>query len=133
MALPLTFVVEGPPVSQRASNQSRARWRQKVSLAAQSEWSSGPAVEEAVAVTLICLIADRDIDVDNVPKPILDALSELVYQDDVQVTDLVVRKRRLSEVRFERDPPPKLVRYIGTGRPVVHVSVDTVQTEETLS
>ncbi len=38
-----------------------------------------------------------DFDVDNIPKPILDALKELVYVDDRQVTDLICRKRRHSD------------------------------------
>ena len=35
----------------------------------------------------------ESLDVDNIPKPILDALSGLVYADDRQITDLVCRKR----------------------------------------
>ena len=38
-----------------------------------------------------------EIDVDNIPKPILDALKELVFQDDVQVTDLLCRRRDLHD------------------------------------
>jgi hypothetical protein len=34
---------------------------------------------------------------DNMPKPILDALKGLVYVDDNQVTDLVCRKRGLND------------------------------------
>jgi len=34
---------------------------------------------------------------DNMPKPILDALKGLVYVDDNQVTDLVCRKRSLND------------------------------------
>lgn len=85
-----------------------------------------------MAVTLICLFTDRDVDVDNVPKPILDALTGFVYVDDYQVTDLVVRKRSLSDMRFEREPSPELVRYIGNGREVVHISVEIALTEEAL-
>ena len=42
------------------------------------------------------------MDLDNLPKPILDALKGLVYVDDDQVTDIVCRKRnRNSELRLE--------------------------------
>ena len=42
------------------------------------------------------------LDVDNIPKPILDALKDLVYSDDAQVTDLVCRKRNLNgDLRIE--------------------------------
>ena len=33
------------------------------------------------------------MDIDNVPKPILDALKGVVFEDDSQVTDLICRKR----------------------------------------
>ena len=44
----------------------------------------------------------NSLDVDNIPKPILDALKDLVYSDDAQVTDLVCRKRNLNgDLRIE--------------------------------
>ena len=39
------------------------------------------------------------LDVDNIPKPILDALKGLVYSDDSHVSDLLCRKRDLSKDR----------------------------------
>ncbi len=40
---------------------------------------------------------DRDtIDVDNIIKPIQDAIIGLAYIDDAQVTDILARKRNLS-------------------------------------
>ena len=46
------------------------------------------------------------LDVDNMPKPILDALNGLVYADDSQVTDLVCRKRdRNRDLQFENPSP----------------------------
>ena len=34
-------------------------------------------------------------DVDNIAKPILDALKDLIYKDDHQITDLMTRRRPL--------------------------------------
>jgi hypothetical protein len=36
-------------------------------------------------------------DLDNIVKPILDAMKGLVYSDDSQVTDLICRKRRRQD------------------------------------
>ena len=47
-----------------------------------------------VTITYLYNRGSIDIDVDNIPKPILDALKGLVYSDDSQVTDLLCRKRR---------------------------------------
>ena len=46
-----------------------------------------------VTITYLYNRGSIDIDVDNIPKPILDALKGLVYSDDSQVTDLLCRKR----------------------------------------
>jgi hypothetical protein len=42
------------------------------------------------------------LDVDNMLKPIMDALTGLVYMDDSQITDVLCRKRDLnSNLRIE--------------------------------
>ena len=45
------------------------------------------------------------LDVDNIPKPILDALKGLVYSDDTEVADLLCRKRDLNGDLRIQDPP----------------------------
>ena len=47
-----------------------------------------------VTITYLYSRDSKDIDVDNIPKPILDALKGMIYSDDSQVTDLLCRKRR---------------------------------------
>ncbi len=42
----------------------------------------------------------RRLDIDNIPKPILDALKGLILQDDVQVTDLLCCKRDIRNLRI---------------------------------
>ena len=45
------------------------------------------------------------MDVDNIPKPISDALKGLVYLSDEQVTDILCRKRNLnSDLRIDLSP-----------------------------
>ncbi|MCY4668193.1 MAG: RusA family crossover junction endodeoxyribonuclease [Rhodococcus sp.] len=108
------------------------RWRERVRSAADAKWGDRPAEHGPLAVTMIYLFTAREIDVDNIPKPILDALTGFVYVDDQQVTDLVVRKRSASIAHLEREPEPDLVRYIGSGRSAVFISVANAETEEVL-
>jgi hypothetical protein len=49
------------------------------------------------------------LDVDNMAKPILDALKGLVYSDDSQVTDLLCRKRDLKGDLRIQNPSPVLL------------------------
>lgn len=44
------------------------------------------------------------MDIDNLPKPILDALKGLVYLDDEQVTDIVCHKRDLNRALRVANP-----------------------------
>ena len=63
------------------------------------------------------------LDVDNMPKPILDALNGLVYGDDSQITDLVCRKRdRNRDLQFE-DPSSVLVETLGRSEQFLHITV----------
>ncbi len=84
MSIPFEFTVDGPPVSQQAKKAERRReWREKVNKAASLPWQSRSVVNGDVAVAINCFCFDpsedrRDLlDVDNVPKPILDALKAL--------------------------------------------------------
>ena len=44
-------------------------------------------------ISVVYVFDSTPLDVDNIPKPILDALKGLVYCDDSQVTDLICRVR----------------------------------------
>ena len=77
-------------------------------------------------------MTDQDVDVDNLPKPILDALSGMIFADDHQVTDLLVRKRPLQTARIETHTPRELVQYIGGDMAVIHVLISAVLNPEVL-
>ena len=63
------------------------------------------------------------LDVDNMPKPILDALNGLVYADDSQITDLVCRKRdRNRDLQFE-NPSSVLVETLGRSEQFLYITV----------
>ncbi len=63
----------------------------------QQYWPAGELpVAEQVMITITYFYGEVSLDVDNIPKLILDAMNGLVYVDDDQVTDLVCRKRNLN-------------------------------------
>ena len=103
---------------------------ERVRFAAVQEWGDQDPDGGHIAVNITYLHLDHDIDVDNMAKPILDALKGVVYGDDSQVTDLLCRKRDIGrQLRVVR-PPPGLFDYLGSKTPVVHLSVRTAQSEE---
>jgi len=96
--IPFDFVVEGPPVSQQTRNRARLRaWKQTVAQAARNYWpaADAPSVEElTIIVTNFYELAAPDVD--NIVKPIQDALIGIVYNDDSQITDALTRKRNIT-------------------------------------
>ncbi len=77
-----------------------------------------------MTITYMYNSQSKGIDVDNIPKPILDALKGRVYSDDSQVTDLLCRKRRYGlELRIP-DPSPLLSSFYENSEEFVHVNVE---------
>jgi crossover junction endodeoxyribonuclease RusA len=96
--IPFDFVIEGPPVSQQTRNRKRLRaWKVAVKNAAAAYWPAGdlPSTAElSIVVTNFYEVAAPDVD--NIVKPIQDALIGLVYDDDNQITDCYTRKRKID-------------------------------------
>ena len=72
-------------------------------------------------------------DVDNIPKPILDALKGLVYSDDSQVTDLLCRKRNLNDISQVESPSIILNKAFDRGDEFLHIVVEDAPIQEVIS
>jgi crossover junction endodeoxyribonuclease RusA len=92
------FTVDGAPVSQQTRRRERLReWKVTVRREAEKYWSSDQTTATGAVMLQITYFYDNvAMDVDNIVKPIQDAIIGLAYDDDNQVTDILVRKRRLS-------------------------------------
>jgi crossover junction endodeoxyribonuclease RusA len=123
--LPFEFVVEGPPVSQQTRRRARRQaWVDELRRRAMSRWPAGePPVPGAIQVGMTHIFTGVAGDLDNLAKPVLDALKGLVYEDDRQVTDLTMRKRDLgrdlrTDVRW-----PLFLQALTYGGEFLHVIV----------
>ena len=83
-------------------------------------------------VRLTYLYHEVAVDLDNLAKPVLDALEGLAYLDDSQVTDVLVRKRRLAEIRRIADPSPVLAAGFSRGRGFLHIAIMDAPDQEVL-
>ena len=104
--LPFEFVIDGPPVSQQTRRAEKRRdWISKVENEAKSHWPEDELpVVDSIMVKITYFYEENvspKIDVDNMSKPILDALKGVVFTDDSQVTDLLCRKRKSENIRVE--------------------------------
>ena len=125
MTPPFEFFVLGRPSSQQASRIGFRAWRRRVREEAERHWENGGAPFDGnVKVAIVYFYEGSPIDVDNVPKPILDALKGLVYNDDSQITDLVCR-RRLVGTRYDAETEsPVLSRALDLEEPFVYILVE---------
>ena len=131
MPIPFEFVVAGSPVSQQTRRRELLReWIQTVHQVARQGWVTEPPLAGAVAVTITFFYDSDLLDVDNIPKPVLDALKGIVYDDDRQVSDLLCRKRDLSEELLIQNPSTTLLDALRDREPLLHVSVAEAMTRE---
>ena len=126
---PLEFFIEGVPISLGASSRSKDRWRQSVVETArwrQRETDElGFIDQRALAVTIYYFAnGPMEGDIDNIQKPILDALIGIAYPDDNVIERVVSQK-------FEPDidwafaaPSDQLAAALDRDAPVVYVRVD---------
>ena len=129
MSLPLEFVLHGSPVSQQTKRRQRlTEWKRDVRIAARQHWRMAPPFPGEVMVSITYFFTDTAPDVDNVPKPILDALKELIYADDSQVSDLFSSKRDIYRVLRVRNPT--LLGPLQTSEPFLHVKVAEAPSQE---
>jgi crossover junction endodeoxyribonuclease RusA len=72
------------------------------------------------------------MDIDNLPKPISDALKGLIYLDDEQVTDVLCRKRNLnSNLRIE-NPSSILAEGFSRGSEFLYIVVEEAPDQEVI-
>ena len=83
------FIVPGTPISSGASGRSRTHWKNAVSEAALAALPDKHAlVADSVRVTIVYFYVSTDLDLDNIIKPILDALIGVIYVSDFQVANI---------------------------------------------
>jgi crossover junction endodeoxyribonuclease RusA len=132
--LPFEFVIDGPPVSQQARRRERVRqWRDTVRRSAEQHWPTEELpVTGPIMLTIMYFYDGVAMDLDNLPKPILDALKGLVYLDDDQITDIVCRKRnRNSDLRLE-NPSSLLSEGFRRGNEFLYVVVGEAPDQEVI-
>lgn len=133
MQLPWDFVVIGVPASSQGSSRRRASWKATVAAAARAAW---PMEEPPLACDLQIQITffheDAPLDVDNMLKPIQDALIGIVYDDDKQITDTHGGRRNLNSAFRVRGVSPALASGFVGGEPFVHVRLSLPPNSEEL-
>lgn len=76
-----------------------------------------------LGLTITHFYRDAPTDVDNIVKPILDSIKGLVYWDDVQITDLISRRRPLAGPFRIEAVSLVLADALARGREFLHIRI----------
>jgi len=128
------FILDGPPVSQQARRRDRLRaWKVTVRQEAEKYWlSEQKATTDFVMLQVTYFYDAIAIDVDNIVKPIQDAIIGLAYVDDDQITDVLVRKRNLSSNFRIENMTSTLAEGFSRGNEFLHIVVTDAPDQEVL-
>jgi crossover junction endodeoxyribonuclease RusA len=132
---PFEFLIRSRPVSQQTRRQARLReWKDFVRREAERSWTSRHAPADGpVGVTLIYLYDEAALDLDNIIKPIQDALVGLAFLDDALVSDVIMRRRQLRGTFDLTRASPVLVEGFAYGDEFVYVRIDDAPPQEPLA
>jgi len=123
---PLEFVVPGTPVSlQTKRADTRLACRAKVKAASSASLPEGHfSATSPIAVTLFYFPeTEMQGDIDNIVKPVLDALSRHVYADDRQVERVWVQKFEPGRIFAFTDPSAVLEEALRGSKPLLFVRI----------
>lgn len=132
--LPFEFTIKGPPVSAQTRNRSRLQgWKADVKNAAQRQIEAeGSVVDSEVCVSITYYYDGESPDVDNIIKPIQDALIGVIYSDDCQVVETTSRKRSINGSYRIRGVSSILLSAFADGDEFLHIKVKFAEASEVL-
>jgi crossover junction endodeoxyribonuclease RusA len=131
---PFEFLIRSRPVSQQTRRRERLReWKEFVRREATRYWSSTHVPANGpVCITLVYMYDEAALDVDNIIKPIQDALVGLAFPDDSLVTDVISRRRQLRGTFDLSRVSPVLIEGFAYGDEFVYVHVSDAPPQEQL-
>jgi hypothetical protein len=124
-SLPWDFTVLGIPASVQAKSTTKQRWKAKVSAAATSAWPAGERpLSSKVQIHVTFYHESAPLDVDNMLKPIQDALCGIVYLDDAQLTETHGYLRDINaQYRVKGMTPAQASGFVSNGA-FVHIRIE---------
>jgi hypothetical protein len=128
LQFPLEFVVEGTPVSLQAKRrQSLREWKRRVVDAVRPILPEGYFLSSIPLAITLFYFPDTSIqgDIDNIVKPILDALCRVVYMNDRQLHRVLIQKFEPGNIFGFAFPSTMLADAIGKPKPTLYVRLSS--------
>jgi Holliday junction resolvase RusA-like endonuclease len=124
------FLIPKRPVSLQTKNRKNLQaWKSYVRGEAAKVWAatSSPVSAPSLRFTIVYLCDTAPADIDNIIKPIQDALVGLVFDDDFLVSDVDSHRRFLTEPIDLTSLPPLLQAGAAKGGECVYVRIGDAQ------
>src|SRR5437763_16461035 len=108
-----------------AGRANLTTWRGTVDGAATLNWPNLPLTGDLKAILINFYAGNRpSVDVDNMSKPILDAMQNLVYGDDRQIVQAEITHAKIGAAFSIVGVRPLIVNSIQSGNQFVYVRVE---------
>lgn len=129
---PLEVIIPGVPLSLAARAESRELWKERIRSAARPLLPEGHFASDAPVQVIIFYFSDTIVrfDVDNIVKPIFDAIKQFLIVDDRQVEKLVVQKFEPERLFSFTNPSEVLADAIEAQGPRMYLLVDASEPGE---
>lgn len=134
ITFPVEFVVQGTPVSQNPKRRRNYHeWQARVKAASTAQLPE-PYFATTARIAIVLYYLPSDImrgDLDNIVKPILDALKQHVFVDDRQVDRILVQRFEPDVMLRPADGATTLLKQAWNNeRPLLYVRIsDTFDAE----
>ncbi len=97
------------------------------------EWTGEPFDSGPLMVTITYVYDTVLLDTDNIPKPILDGLEQVVFSNDRRITDMLCRRRNLKDSLQVQTFSPALSEALARATSFVHILVDHAPDQRVIS
>ncbi|MBE9030617.1 RusA family crossover junction endodeoxyribonuclease [filamentous cyanobacterium LEGE 11480] len=122
----LEFIIPRRPLSHQTRNRANLQaWKAYVEGIANFHWTDPLILDGTdLRLTLVYLCDDSPADIDNIIKPIQDAMVGVVYEDDIQISDVDSHRRYLTDTIVITGLPQILADAVAAGDEAVYVKVE---------
>ncbi len=122
----LEFVVLGPPVSNQSQGANLQSWKMTVKAQAALKWKNRPPLVGRLKAIIINFhsTSGPSLDLDNMSKPILDEMQNVVYEDDRQIRQLELTHEKIDAPFVIVGASPLLLEAVRAGNQFVYVRID---------
>jgi crossover junction endodeoxyribonuclease RusA len=121
----LEFVVPGPPVSNQSPGPNLNTWRATVDAEARKRWTNSVLSSNLKVILINFHVGNKpSVDIDNMSKPIFDAMQGIVYEDDRQIRQAEISYVPINVPLVFVDASMIVVMAVQAGNQFVYVRIE---------